>query len=478
MNAQFAVSVATAFVEILFFGGIIFGFSSLQYILEQEGYFRYLCNNSKSHEIINSTNKNCTLATCGEQESNFNLAFTLGSSFLYFAGVPWGYLLDKYGTWIFRTVITSLWTIGYILLALSTPESSTLLFPTMILFGIAGLGILMSNYQIANLAKTVRGFLITFMNGLFSSAVVVFLLLKTGFDLGTDLYWMLQIMTCLTILPWLRTYLLLPRKTIPFPLPSHEIEYGWKEIKCPSKKRESVSDVNPSLPMINNKEKIPSNSNEKSQQTPKEPFKQSWQNILFWTNWFHYSTIALRISFIFSSTLSWLRSFEDPDQISKLTDDFGFILLFGVCVSPLNGIIIDVIRKLLKASTPDEKTLNLKASFVSSLITTTFSIALSIMTLIPSSYGTFVLLLLTRGFIHGGSATFIAINFPFHHFGKLFGINAFCSGLVSLLQYALFQFVLNFDSTFLYTNILFLIMSVLTLLHPAIIFIKIRSFSN
>ena len=468
MRLQFVLSSLTAFLEVLFFGGVIFGFSSLQYVLEQEGYFEYLCNNSARHEAVNSSN--FTHITCGEQEANFNLAFTLGSSFLYFAGVLWGYLLDHYGTWVFRTVLTSLWTIGYILLTVSTPDTSVLLFPVMILFGTAGIGILMSNYQIANLAKSVRGSLMTFMNGLFSAAVIVFLLFKSGYDLNADLRLMLIIMTCMTLFPWLRTYLLLPRMTIPFPLPSEDIEYGWKEMKCFERKPESLSDINPTLPMINDEEsKIKS---EKSQET--EPFKKSWQNILFWTNMFHYSMIAFRLSFIFSSFLSWIRSYEDPENISQLTDDFGFILLFGVFVSPLNGVIIDIIIKLLKSSTPNEKILNLKASLVSALITSVLGIFLSVMALIQSTYSTFIFFLLTRGFVHGGNTAFIAINFSFCHFGKLFGITGFFSGIVSLLQYALFQIFLNFDPTFLYINIGFLILSVLTLLHPVAIFIKIQ----
>jgi len=473
MKIQFIICVVTAFLEILFFGGVIFGFSSLQYVLEQEGYFEYLCNNSARHLISNSTNSsNFTHITCGEQEANFNLAFTLGTSFLYFAGIPWGYLLDHYGTWVFRTILTTLWSVGYALLTISTPSTSVLLFPAMILFGTAGIGILMSNYQIANLAKSVRSSLLTFMNGLFSSAVVAFFFFKTGYDHGTNLYLILQIMTCLTLLPWLRTYLLLPRKTIPFPLPSKNIKYGWKEIKLFKPKPDTSPDANTILPMIDEKESKTKLGKTKQEN---EPFKESWKNVLFWSNMFHYSMIAFRLSFIFSSLLSWIRSYEDPDKISKLTDDFGVILLFGVCISPLNGFIIDIIRKLLKSRTSDNKKLNLKATFVSSLITSIFCILLSVMCLLRLTYATFIFLLLTRGFVHGGSAAFIAINFPFCHFGKLYGITAFISGIVSLLQYALFQIFLNFDPTFLYINIGFLVLSVGTLLHSLIIFLSIKN---
>ena len=98
MDIQFVLSSLTAFAEILFFGGIIFGFSSLQYVLELNGYFEYLCNNSEKHVFFdaNTTNNitnSLSRVTCPEQAANFNFVFTIGSSFLFVAGFPWGYLL-------------------------------------------------------------------------------------------------------------------------------------------------------------------------------------------------------------------------------------------------------------------------------------------------------------------------------------------------------------------------------------------------
>ena len=182
--------------------------------------------------------------------------------------------------------------------------------------------------------------------------------------------------------------------------------------------------------------------------------------------------------FLFGSELTWLRSFIAQDQISKLHDDFVVILLFGICVSPLNGIIIDIIRKVLKSSTPNQKVLNLKASFVSMLITSTLSIIYSALALVPSAYGTFIFHMLTRGFVHGGHAAFLAANFPFYHFGKLFGVSGLAVGLISLLQYGFFQISIYFDPTFYYINVGFLIACILTMLHPLAILFQVKRLSN
>ena len=492
VKVQVALSIFTAFVEILFFGGVIFGFSSLQYVLEKEGYFEYLCENSNLTSLNSTTANNVTITintaasniatTCGEQDASFNLVFTLGSSFLFFAAFPSGYLLDRFGTWIFRTVITTLYTLAYILLAISTPTMSNLLYPSLMLFGIAGLGLLMSNYQLANLASSVRGSLLTFMNGLFSSSVVVFLSIKKGYDAGISLYLMLTIMTCLTIFLWLRNYFLLPRKSIPFPLPSEKIQYGWKEMKCRRPIPSKQVDIRSSFPKLGLKNTL-SNDHEckatdkcQTADMSQISFASSLKNILFWTNAFHYSVIALRLSFLFSTLLPWLRSFENPKNISELTDNFGVILLFGICISPLNGFLIDTVRRVLKSRTDDEKLLNLSASFVSMFATSCISIIYSVMILIPSAYGSFIFHLLTRGFVHGGHATFIAINFPFYHFGKLYGLAGVVAGAVSLLQYALFQVYLSSGQSFYFINIGFLVVSILTLVHPVAIYIQAKRY--
>ena len=107
-------------------------------------------------------------------------------------------------------------------------------------------------------------------------------------------------------------------------------------------------------------------------------------------------------------------------------------------------------------------------------ITSVLSIIYSALALISSAYGTFIFHLLTRGFVHGGLAAFVASNFPFRHFGKLFGLSGFIAGLFSFLQYGLFQISIHFDPDFYFINVGFLIACVLTLVHPAAIYIRIQ----
>ena len=314
----------------------------------------------------------------------------------------------------------------------------------------------------------------TLLNGLFDSSVMVFLVVKKGCEAGTDLHLIFLILTCLTIFLWLRTYLLLPRKIIPFPLPPGEIQYGWKEIKCckSSKLQEATLQASP---LACDESTSPVLDVVDANHAKVRSFMHSLKNILMWTNIFHYSVITLRLSFQINSLLSWLRSFADPSQVSQLTDDLGFILMFGAVVAPINGLIIDGMRKLLKARQENIQIIHLQTTCLSLLITSFLSIIVSIMALVLSPHATFVFTLLTRSFVHGSSAAFLANNFPFKDFGKLCGITSFATGAVGLLQYALFQLSLSYDPTFYYINIGFLIATILSLFHPIAILIKTAS---
>ena len=472
MKIQYILSSVTACLEVLIFSGVLFGFSSLQFVLEQEGYFEYLCNsNATNYKNISSNN---STITCAKQAASFNLAFSFGVFFSDFISFPLGVILDSYGTWIFRTIITGVYTLSYLLLAVSTPNLSNLVYPFLILLAISGRGIIMSNFQVANLSKTIRGFIITLLNGLYDSSVMVFLLVKKAYDFGFNLNSILRTLTCCTLLLWLRSYVLLPKKIIPYPLPSADVKYGWQELVSCCKKNTITS----LEPLRTEETALILDTDAVDEEAKKISFKETLKSILYWTNFFHYSVIAARLVFFFSSFLTWLRTFNSSKQISRLTDNFGLILLFGVCVAPLNGIIVDFIRKFLKSRTANEKMLNLKASFVSMLITSSLSIIYSALALKSITYGAFVFHLLTRGFLHGGYADFLASNFSFYHFGKLYGLGGLIYAFIALSQYGLFQIAINFDPDFYYIDTGWLIACVLTLLHPLVIYLSIQKFSE
>ena len=93
---------------------------------------------------------------CKPQRIQLNLVFTLSVCLMKLFVLPAGYILDAYGTLIYRSVATCLMTLALILTAISSPSTSGMLFPAMILLGICGFDLLIGNFQIANLTISAR----------------------------------------------------------------------------------------------------------------------------------------------------------------------------------------------------------------------------------------------------------------------------------------------------------------------------------
>ncbi|CAK8692865.1 unnamed protein product [Clavelina lepadiformis] len=395
-----------------------------------------------------------------------NLVFSgisLGWPSLHFLA---GYLLDRFGTWIERSFGTFLLTLGCLLLAVSTPATSWLLYPAMISIAISGYTLLISNTQIANLVDVkARGFVITLLAGMFDSGAVVFSVMKLAYEAGYSLKAILHIYIWCTFCTWFRTFALMPKEHIPFPLPKAKLRYGWEEWIC-FKKSYDKSETDPILdtPTIND------DSAATTITQIDTGFSDCLKNLLLWTNAFHICIISFRVNFYFGTFLTLMEISEDPSNISNLTNIFGIMLFCGFIAAPLNGLLVDGVIKHPKARNVPDKISLLRASFASMLTTSSLAITLSVFIVVANSILSFVFQLLTRSFVYGGTTTFLAMHFPQKHFGKLFGLTYFIVGTVTLLQYALFKLATAVDPTFYFINVGLLVVVCLTLVHPLMLF--------
>ena len=477
MHFHYWLTVVTGCLETLCFAGIVFGWPSLQFILQVEGYFTYLCNNSFLNEANMSLAGAQLETSCEESQANFNLAYTIAISLLYLVSFPLGYLLDRFGTWFCRIIVSLGFTLGSILLAISTSNSSVLIYPSLALLGISGAGLFFSNVQIANLAKSLRGLILSMLPGTVISSALLFFLVKKGYDAGTDLNLILWMICIATIFIWIRTFVLMPKMHIPYPIPnSTALEYGYKEWKCFKKPSIAEQCVPVSLIAVGASEKMTQKVIEHRNKSnkPEISFRKCLQQPVFWTNSLHTVVTIFRFNFVNGTLQQWLKSIANQNAISKLTDDFGIILLFGAIVSSIDGIIFDAVVKQLQKRTQKMKVVNLKASVVILLLTSFLSIMLSVMVIIRSPYGTFIFQLLTMSFTFGSNSIFIAVNFPPEHVGKLFGVQNVVTALAILLQYGLFELALAVDPSFYYINFGLLVAVILTLVNPLFIYFNIR----
>lgn len=412
-----------------------------------------------------------TEADCSKYQSEqLNNVFVLATMLLSFSSLVNGYIYDTFGTWIARCLAIILFTGGCVLAAFSTAKTAWLLYPCMSCFAVGGIMLLLTNLQIGNLFGKFRTSVITLMSGSLDSSSFVFLIFKTLHHSGISLSTMFQFMAWCTILLWVRTFVLLPKKSFPFPI---EKGYDYGIGDCRSKKNVEEKE----LAIINsseNEEKKALTTTEPVEtikNAPPESVMVYVKTSLFWVGTFHFSMLQLRNYFYLGMLNDSLRDLtDDKEVLSSYLTVFGICQLFGALSAPLNGFLIDGISRALLKKKGDSEVVPLLAVMCSAIVTTLLGTVFSVLVAIPYlpvQYGAFVLQVIFRSFLYGGLMSFIAVAFPIQHFGKLYGLAMFIGGLVLLLQFPLATLVLRvLDGSFYIINIVFVFVCLVTIVHP------------
>ncbi|XP_057252624.1 equilibrative nucleobase transporter 1 isoform X2 [Pezoporus wallicus] len=401
------------------FCGLIFGWASLVFVLKDLQYFKEWCQPAGP----NGTEQ----LDCSRQDEQFSLVFTIGSFMNNFMTFPMGFIFDRFGTTVARLIAISLYTCGTLLVAFSTPGLSVLLFPAMSMLSVGGILLILTNMQVGNLFGKYRSIIITLYNGAFDSSSAIFLIIKVLYGHGLSLRTMFLFMAACSAWHLLRTLFLMPRTRIPYPLPP-AYNYG---LRCPGRSRSYRT----------YEEKRPP-----GEAGPEE------------------TPLGLQ-----------RLARGDAGLVSTYTNAFAFTQLCGVLCAPWNGLILDR-HKRGKAPHPDGALgalADLQASVLSLVVTVVLGLLFSIaaaVPVLPVQFGTFVLQVLSRSFLYGGNAAFLAIAFPPQHFGKLYGLAMALSALVALLQYpcvALVQGPLQGDP--FYVNLGLIAVVLLAFVSPVVV---------
>nr|CAB3266285.1 solute carrier family 43 member 3-like [Phallusia mammillata] len=476
------LSLITAVIEGLFFTGLIFGWSSISFVLKQEGYFSLYCSSgSLNTSTLTNTSSNITGTTstanptCTVQEESINLVFTIASVALSFSTLPNGAIFDHFGTWVARVFAILLFTCGCVLVSVSSIATSWMLYPAMCCLAVGGILMLLTNMQLGNLFGPARSSVITLLNGALDSSSFVFLLVKLAYDQGIHLSTIFQFIAICSIFQWARTILLLPKMHIPFPLPKGKFQYGLHDCKTNAT---NLDNDDPS------KIQLQESGNDETE-TKKEPvtadsdtvtFISCVKCVKFWTNLMHLSILQLRNYFFLGTFVTWMDGLlsAGSNELGGYINVFGICQFFGVLTAPLNGFLIDGTKKWFSKSTSDPAIASAKAVSVSAFTTSLLGVLFSLIVAIPIApiqYISFVLQVVFRSFLYGGNASFIAFSFPVQHFGKLYGLTMTLGGVVALLQFPLFSLVLRaLNKDFTSVNIAYIIICALTSIHPALLY--------
>ncbi|XP_041480664.1 solute carrier family 43 member 3-like [Lytechinus variegatus] len=218
--------------ENLVHGAIIFGWPSFVFVFNQRGYFNDLCNadgpseNTTSSMIHNiSTGSSSPIEVtdndmpCPEQATRLQLVFSVASASQTISMFPIGLFFDRFGTRISRLVMSFLMLIGYLMMALSSPSYSFLLFPATVCFTVGGVILLLSSMQIGNLFGRNKSTVITIINAMYSASIIMSVIAKRSYEAGFSISTFFFILTGSVLLLSINTFVFLPTKFIPWPLP-------------------------------------------------------------------------------------------------------------------------------------------------------------------------------------------------------------------------------------------------------------------
>ncbi|XP_075282501.1 equilibrative nucleobase transporter 1 [Opisthocomus hoazin] len=452
-------TLVSGLLECGVFCGVVFGWASLVFVLKEHGYFGDLCRPPApgplppatagpsrtlppgTAPVPTATGPNRTLLPdCSQQDEQFSLVFTIASFMNNFMTFPMGVIFDRFGTAVARLIAISLYTGGTLLVAFSTPELAVLLFPAMSMLSVGGILLILTNMQVGNLFGKYRSIIITLYNGAFDSSSAVFLIVKVLYEQGLSLRTMFLAMAACSAWHLLRTLFLMPRTRIPYPLPP-AYDYGLQCVGRGQSYR-TYEEKRPPGEAVPEETPLEPGAPQGSGDPPAVAFGACVRSGLFAWHVAWLSVLQLR-HYLFIGTLNPLLDHlarGDPRLVSTYTNAFAFTQLCGVVCAPWNGLILDR-HKRGKAPRPQGALgvlADLRASVLSLAVTVTQGVLFSVcaaVPVLPVQFATFALQVLSRSFLYGGNAAFLAIAFPPQHFGKLYGLAMALSALVALLQY-------------------------------------------
>ncbi|XP_029297467.1 solute carrier family 43 member 3-like [Cottoperca gobio] len=471
LKVKHCLTFASGLLECLCFAGTLFGWASLVFVLKTEGYFSSLC--------VNTTGVNATqVLDCSGQDEQFSLVFTIASFLFSFLTLPTGFLLDRFGTTVARLFGIFLYTMGTLMVAFSTAAFSNLLFPAVSLLSVGDIVFVITNMQVGNLFGSCRSTVITLYNGAVDSSSALFLVIKLLREAGVSLRSSFLFMSACSVIHLLRTFFLLPRDHIPYPLPE-DYTYG---MTC-GKSKTLISE----LTTVNGNSLKTTEETSLNKDVPmkqEKSFRECVMSRLFVWHVLWLSVMQLRHYFFIGTLNPMLQRLTEgePSLVSQYTNAFAITQLCGILCAPWNGLIMDRLKGKPRAEGESEQEADLRASVLSLFVTVVQCVLFSVCAATPYlllQYLTYILQVLNRSFLFGGNAAFLSVAFPPCHFGKLCGLDLALSAVFSLLQYPCFALVngpLGGDP--LYVNIGLTLLSLLAFIHPLSVFLHCRSLAS
>ena len=459
-------------LETLLFGGLFFGWGVLVYILKDEGIFENLCpiDRHLHNETLDSdspkSTQNHTFGSstqeCAERDAMFSLVFTVDSTLLNVLMAIQGLFNFHYGTEKTRILSHVQFICGTLMIAFTSTSVPWLIFPGLLLMGLAGYFHLLTNLQFSSLFSKGRFIVFGLLNGAFDSSLSVLQLIKFGHETGVSRQQSFIIYTTCYLLTLINTFCFLPKMFI------SKIEHKEITTVCQSEDQQN-NEQNPPLPgRLSSKDK--SDKTNHSQSLKRYLCSSTYITHLIW-----YSILLLQYLFYINTFNIMLeRIFDDnEDKVSHYTSSFAYFQIAGCVNSTLAGVLyMKTTQRFAKCNS--ELRRKLMPNVAPMIVTTLVSMLLTVSVMLGtewSLYISFYIISVFRAFFFTLSSGFVSALYPPRFFTMLHGVMTLIGGAFSLLQYALVQWVE--EGGLLRVNIAMITFTVLSLVHPASLWFKV-----
>ncbi|XP_060077401.1 equilibrative nucleobase transporter 1-like [Ylistrum balloti] len=501
-------------IEILFFGGIIYGWGSLVFVLKEEGFYYEECvsvtapgeltyNNTrsittpvsiqlkdtfltpvadgdtsdprpksddgyeKSPSQLDSNQDNGAVSepgqpshTCPQQESKLNLWFSVAVAFMYLSMAFLGELTTRLGTQITRHIFTFMFVFGALCVAFATKDIPWLLCPGLCSIAVSGLVIFATNIQVANLFPRLQSTVVALYCGLFDSSSVIQHMMKIAYENGVSrrIFYICLAGFALVMLS-ISTILFLPKSYIT----KQKIRRKSCELEIKSGRL------------------LPELKGLKDQRETDETSLRTciWSvTYLMHVAWMSINTVTF-VTFIGLINVNLEQLSDKKQVVSKYLGVFAYTTMCTVVAGILAGMSYDCQRKrYYDYPSPARvwRPVLLPMTTTSILGTLVYVLLLvgSLTVMVPI----FVLFTFYRSFLYSIGVAFVNDAFPEQHFGALYGIMTFSTGLFSMLQYGFFSWFDSYQDANIHVTIFLLFLCVSTFIHPVQLGIRSRQTDN
>ncbi|XP_069106849.1 equilibrative nucleobase transporter 1-like [Argopecten irradians] len=438
LSAKHFILIILSLAELFLFGGIQFGWFALVFILKQEGVFKSLC-------VIEQYDNSTSIAEdCFPQDEQFNLIFSIGIAVFTVVSAINGQLYQAFDVKRIRIIFIAIGVCGILLFAFTSKEMPWLTLPGLIIVGVAGQSLLISNYiQIPVLLHKGSSIYLGLLNGCYDSSVLTFMLVKKLYEDGVDKkFTFIGFAVLVIVISGLCTLL-------------HPSRDRAKPNSNDSKTDANISSKENNNAVVHNTTGVT---------TELETMGGVLRHPLFMGFVLWLTAVLLKYLYFLGSANRMMEDILiDKVRVSYFSDVMTFTMIGSVFSSSIAGYTIQAMEKPFSGN---------RKMVIPLVVTSCLAVLLSALAFVRTTtvlYVEFVVLTFLRSFIYTVTIEFIRIVFPLKFMSIIFGLVISFSGILTLCQYGLFAWTEKYDTAMSHVNGFLMCASTISLLYPILV---------